>query len=65
MVVDNCGEKNKNRMVIQFLLMLTDIGEFKKSVNMYLVRGHTKNACDCMFMLLKQNFHYNNIYTRQ
>ena len=29
------------------------------------MRGHTKNACDRMFMLLKQNFHKQNIYTKK
>ena len=63
MVMENCGGQNKNRMVIRFLLILTEIGVFKKSVNMYLVHGHTKNTCNRMFMLLKQNFHYKSIYT--
>ena len=30
---------------------------------MYLVQGHTKNACDWMFMLLKQHYHHKNLYT--
>ena len=46
MVMDNCGGQNKNRMVIRFLLMLTEIGILQKASNVYLVRGHTKNACD-------------------
>lgn len=45
--------------------MLTEIGIFEKCSNLYLVRGHTKNACDRMFMLLKQHFHYKNIYTKE
>ena len=64
MIMDNCGGQNKNRMVIRFLLMLTEIGIFKKASNVYLVRGHTKNACDRMFMLLKQHFHYKNVYKK-
>ena len=63
MVMDNCGGQNKNRMVLRFFLMMCKLGILKKAGNIYLVRGHTKNACDCMFMLLKQHFHYKNLYT--
>ena len=51
-------------MVIRFI-MLTEIGVFDKSENMFLVCGHTKNACNRMVMLLKKKFHHKNIYTRQ
>ena len=63
LIMDNCGGQNKNRMVIRFLMLMTEIGIFKKASNVYLVRGHTKNACDRMFMLLKQHFHHKNVYT--
>ena len=65
LIMDNCGGQNKNRMVIRFLLLLTEIGVFRQINLLFLVRGHTKNACDRMFMLLKQNFHKRNIYTRK
>ena len=45
--------------------MMTEIGVFNKATNMYLVRGHTKKLCNCLFMLLNHNFHYKNIYTKQ
>ena len=64
-VMDNCAGQNKNRMVIRFLMLMTEIGLFKKASNVYLVRGHTKNACDRCFMLLKQHFHYKNVYTME
>ena len=57
LIMDNCGGQNKNRMVIRLMLMLVEIGVFQKTCLAFLVRGHTKNACDRMFMLLKQNFH--------
>ena len=64
-VMDNCGGQNKNRMVVRFLMMLTEIGFFKTCRMVFLVRGHTKNPCDRTFALLKKNFHYKNIYTKK
>ena len=63
LVMDNCGRQNKNWMVLRFLMLMTEIGVFKKISNVYLVRGHTKNACDRMFMFLKQHLHHKNIDT--
>lgn len=33
-------------------------------IMVFLVRGHTKKSCNRTFALLKQYFHYNNIYTK-
>ena len=63
--MENCGGQNKNRMVIICLLLIAEIGIFKETCLSFLVRGHTKNAYDHMFMLLKQNFHKRNIYTKK
>ena len=63
LVMDNCGGQNKNRMVIRLFLMMAELKIFKKVNLICLVCGHTKNACDRMFMLLKQFFHYKNLYT--
>ena len=63
LTMDNCGGQNKNRMVIRFLLMMTELKVYNKVWLIFLVRGHTKNPCDRMYMLLKQRFHYKNVYT--
>ena len=65
MVMDNCGGQNRNQMIIQFLMFLTEIAAFKDAANAYLVQGYTKNPCDRMFMLFKQHFYLKNIYTMQ
>ena len=63
MVMDNCGGQNKNQMIIWFLMLMIKIRVFKKASNIYLVCDHTKNACDRIFMLLKQHLHHKN-YTQ-
>ena len=63
LTMDNCGGQNKNRMVIRFLLMMAELKVYKKVLLLFLVRGHTKNPCDRMYMLLKQRFHFKNVYT--
>ena len=65
LVMDNCGGQNKNRMVIRLYLALTEIGFFKYSKLLFLVRRHTKNIWDRMFTFLKKTFHYSNIYTHE
>ena len=61
--MDNCGGQNNNQMVIRFFLMMAELGYYQTINLCFLVRGHTKNACDRMFILLKQNFHHKNVYT--
>ena len=65
LIMDNCGGQNKNRMVIRLFMMLAELGYVKTARMSFLVRGHTKNPCDRNFMLLKKNFHWKNIYTKQ
>ena len=52
-------------MVIWFLLMMNKIGIFKKAATNYLVSRHTQNACDKVFIILKQHFHDKNVYTKR
>ena len=62
-IADNCTGQNKNQTVIRFLLWLVESGYFKKACLSFLVRGHTKNACDRSFNLMKKRFHKQDIYT--
>jgi hypothetical protein len=62
-VMDNCGGQNKNRMVLHLALYLVEVGFFQTVKLFFLVRGHTKNPCDCMFNTLKKDYHQSNCYT--
>ena len=42
LIMDNCSGQNKNQMVIWFLMLMAEIGIFKKALNVYLDRGHKK-----------------------
>jgi hypothetical protein len=61
-VFDNCGGQNKNRMVLRMLLFLVNKGICQTARAIFLVRGHTKNACDRMFNLLKTLHRKKNTY---
>ena len=56
-IADNCGGQNKNKHAVQFLMWLVEAGYFAKIELFFLVKGHTKNACDRMFNLVKLGYH--------
>eukprot|EP00986_Skeletonema_menzelii_P003308 scaffold991_cov81-Skeletonema_menzelii.AAC.1 len=60
---DNCGGQNKNNCMIQLLMYLYERGYYKKITFLFLVAGHTKNACDRIFNLLKQDYRKKNLFT--
>ena len=60
---DNCPGQNKNRMVIRFAAYLVEAGFFSQVNLVFLVRGHTKNACDRLFNLLKVLYSQQNIFS--
>ena len=62
-IADNCGGQNKNKIVIRFLMWLVENKIFPVVRIFFLVKGHTKNAADRMFNLLKNHYHRTNIYT--
>ena len=62
-VADNCGGQNKNKVVVRFLMWLVESGFFPEVKIVFLVKGHTKNAADRLFNLLKLSYHRKNIYT--
>ena len=43
--------------------MLGELKFFKKINFVFLIVGHTKNACDRMFNTLKKDYNIKNIYT--
>lgn len=61
---DNCAGQNKNRVVLGYFAWLVEEGYFLKANVLFLVRGHTKNACDRTFNLLKTQYRNQDIFTR-
>ena len=62
-IADNCGGQNKNKVVVRFLMWLVELRVFPRVRLFFLVKGHTKNAVDRMFNLLKHSYHCLDIYT--
>ena len=62
-IADNCGGQNKNKIVMRFLMWLVENRIFPQAKIVFLVKGHTKNAADRMFNLLKLSYHKRNIFT--
>ena len=62
-VMDNCSGQNKNRMVLRLANYLVEAEYFEKVSFVFLIVGHTKNACDRWFNQLKRNYRRRNIYS--
>ena len=62
---DNCSGQNKNRMVLRYFAWLVESGYALEAFPVFLVRGHTKNACDRMFNILKNEYRKKNIYCEE
>ena len=63
MVFDNCSGQNKNNTVLKLLVWLTEMRYFKKVNFVFLIVGHTKNAADRIFNLIKVEYPLNNLST--
>ena len=61
--MDNCGGQNKNGTVLKMGAYFIERGWFKKVNYIFLIKGHTKNACDRMFNLFKVKWHKSNVYS--
>ena len=62
-IMDNCAGQNKNRMVLRLALYLVEAEYFAKVTFVFYIVGHTKNACDRWFNMLKNLTVKRNIYT--
>jgi hypothetical protein len=60
---DNCSGQNKNNTMLKLMVFLVECGYFKDVWFVFLVVGHTKNAADRLFNLLKKSYRKKNIYT--
>ena len=63
-IMDNCVGQNKNRMVIRTAPYMIESGLFEIVNLIFLLIGHTKNMCNRMFNLMKQNYSKRNIYKK-
>jgi len=64
-VFDNCGGQNKNKTVLRMMPWLVARGATLVARAIFLVRGHTKNDCDRLFNLMKQQYRKKNAFTPQ
>ena len=62
-IMDNCAGQNKNRMVLRLATWLVEAEYFEKVNFIFYIVGHTKNACDRWFSILKQKYRRRNIYS--
>ena len=62
-VFDNCSGQNKYNIVLKMLIFLCEMLYFKKVQFIFLVVGHTKNAADRLFNILKRFYRLQNIFT--
>ena len=60
---DNCSGQNKNNTVLKLGAMLAELGYFKEVEMLFLIAGHTKNACDHLFNALKSKYRSTNTFT--
>jgi hypothetical protein len=62
-IFDNSSGQNKNNTVLKLPAWLMAMGYFKEINFIFLVVGHTKNAADHLFNLLKQEYWKQNLFT--
>jgi hypothetical protein len=55
-IFNNCSGPNKNNTVLKLPAWLMAMGYFKEIHFIFLMVGHTKNAADHLFNLLKQEY---------
>jgi hypothetical protein len=59
---DNCSSQNKNNTVLKLPAWLMAMEYFKEVHFVFLMVGHTKNAADRLFNLLKQEYQKQNLF---
>jgi hypothetical protein len=61
-IFDNCSGQNKNNTVLKPPAWLMAMGYFKEMHFIFVVVGHTKNAVDRLFNLLKLEYQKQNVF---
>jgi hypothetical protein len=64
-VMDNCGRQNKNRYVLRLAPLFVELHHYRRVNIIFLVAGHTKNAVDCFFNLLKVIYRKSQVFTME
>jgi hypothetical protein len=64
-VMDNCSGQNKNRFVLRLAPLFVELKYYRQVNIIFLVAGHTKNAADCLFNLLKILYRKSQVYTME
>jgi hypothetical protein len=64
-IMDNCAGQNKNRIVLRLAALLVELRWYGQVNLIFLVAGHTKNAADRLFNLLKKEYRKSNIYNME
>ena len=62
-IFDNCSGQNKNNTVLRLAVYLVECGFFHEVEIIFYIRGHTKNACDRTFNLMKKIYHKSQVWT--
>jgi hypothetical protein len=62
-IFDNCSGQNKNNTVLRLAGWLNAMKYFDTVNFIFLVVGHTKNAADRLFNLLKSEYRLQNLFT--
>ena len=53
MIYDDFGGHNKSNTVLRGDLMISLLRRFRTAIVIFLVKAHTRNACDLIFNLMK------------
>ena len=61
--IERGSGQNKNNTVLKLVMWLKEMRYFKRVSFVFLIVGHTKNACDCLFKSLKHEYRKKNIFT--
>ncbi len=64
-IFNNCLGQNKNNTVLRLATWMMEMNYFKEVYFIFLVVGHTKNAADCLFNSLKDEYCRQNLFTFQ
>ncbi|KAJ8564293.1 hypothetical protein ON010_g7055 [Phytophthora cinnamomi] len=60
---DNCGGRNKNSQVVWYFMFLVEFGVLSEAHPKFFAKGHTKNACDRGFGIIKRHMRRKSCWT--
>jgi hypothetical protein len=63
--MDNCRGQNKNKYVLRLATLFVELEYYRRVNIIFLVAGHTKNAADRLFNLLKNDYRKRQVFTME